>query len=150
MKYAGGKEMNILNTKYFGKIEYDQETVFKFEEGIPGFTDLHQFVVINEKDSIFTYLQSVEREDICFVMINPFVAFEDYDIEISEESIGKLGIDQIQDVMIYSILTIPENINDMTANLRAPIVLNIVNKKGLQEIISNDKYHTKHKIVKGE
>lgn len=142
--------MSVLNTKYFDKIEYDQEAVFQFEEGIPGFPDLHKFLIIDENDSTFTYLQSVDQEDICFVMINPFVVFEDYDIEISEESINKLEIKEIQDVMIYSILTIPENIADMTANLRAPIILNMTNKKGLQEIISNEKYNTRHKVVKGE
>jgi len=142
--------MNILNTKYFGKMEYDQETIFTFEEGIPGFANLHQFIAISEKDSVFTYLQSVEREDICFVMINPFTVFEDYDIEISEETISKLSINQVQDIMIYSILTIPENVNEITANLRAPIVLNLASKKGVQEIINNEKYTTKHKIVKGE
>lgn len=142
--------MDILNTKFFGQMEYEQDSVFRFEEGIPGFADLHQYIVINEENSIFTYLQSIEREDICFVMINPFAIFTDYDIEISDEAVNKLNINQIQDIMIYSIITIPEKLSDITANLRAPIILNIVNKKGLQEIVNNEKYNTKHKILKGE
>jgi len=137
-----------IKTKFFGEIEISEQSVYTFKRGIPGFKDLRKFVLIDEEDTPFFYLQSIENEYPCFVMMDPFQIISDYDIEISDGTVSELGIEKPEDVMLYAILTIPEDIRNMTANLQAPIVLNTVTKAGAQEILDNDRYSRRHKLVK--
>lgn len=137
-----------VNTKFFGEIEISEESIYTFKKGIPGFRDIHKFVLIDEEDSPFYYLQSIEDQYPCFVMMNPFHIISDYEIDISEGTVAELEIEKPEDVMLYTILTIPEDIKNMTANLQAPIILNMRSKLGAQEILDNDRYSRRHKLVK--
>jgi flagellar assembly factor FliW len=83
-------------------------------------------------------------------MVNPFLLIEDYEIEISEETVVRLEIENAEDVSLYSILTIPENVEEITANLLAPIVINTANNKAAQEILNDERYSIKHKLYRGE
>lgn len=137
-----------IKTKFFGEIEISEQSIYTFKRGIPGFGDLHQFALIDEEDTPFFYLQNIENEYPCFVMMNPFQIIGDYDIVIGDGTVAELGIEKPEDVILYTILTIPEDIKNMTANMQAPIVLNAETKAGAQEIQDNDRYSRRHKLVK--
>jgi len=93
-------------------------------------------------------LQSLEKSNICFIMIPPVFALKDYDIEISDSTVKKLGIEKPEDVKLYAILTIPGSFKDATANLKAPIVVNVNNNKAVQEILDDERYSIRYRIVK--
>lgn len=136
-----------INTKFIGSIEVDEKDIIYFEYGIPGFHELHKFALLPmEENPALHYLQSIEDENICFVLVNPFTLLADYEIDISEDTVQELSIEAPEDVSLYSILTIPEDIKEMTANLSAPIVINSANKKAVQEILNTDKYSIKHRV----
>lgn len=135
-------------TKFFGEITIRKDEIFTFENGIPGFQHLRKFIVIHEENSYFSYLQSLEEETTCFVMTHPQIIVPDYDIEISESTVKNLEIEKPEDVLLYTLLTIPENPKNMTANLKAPIVFNTINKKGVQEIIDDERYITRYRVIK--
>ncbi|MFZ5353327.1 MAG: flagellar assembly protein FliW [Bacillota bacterium] len=137
-----------IKTKFFGEIEANEESIFVFESGIPGFADLHKYVIMSEEGSLFNYMQSIDNEDVCFVMVNPFYIMEDYDIELCESTVSKLEIEKPEDIAIYSILTIYDGAKKITANLKAPLVINTINKKGIQEVVDDDRYSTRHILVK--
>ncbi len=63
-----------LNTKNFGKIEIKEEDIIYFPDGILGFEEEKQFVIINNEDeqNPFHWLQSVQNPELAFVIINPF------------------------------------------------------------------------------
>lgn len=139
----------VIRTKFFGEIEISDTDVVSFEEGIPGFSGMHKFAVINDNDNTFlSYLQSTEEEAVCFIMIPPVFALGEYDIELSSSTVKKLEIEDPEDVKLYAILTIPGNFKDATANLKAPIVVNTNNNKAVQEILDDERYSIRHRIVK--
>lgn len=137
-----------LNTKNFGEIEIDNQKIIHFPEGIPGFEDERQFVIINTEDeeNPFGWLQSVTNPDLAFVIINPFFAYPNYDIIIPETAQKKLKINDEKDVVVFSIVVVPEDMEKMTANLLGPIIININEKLGKQVILDDDRYSTKHYI----
>lgn len=141
-----------LHASSFGEIEIDEENVLTFPEGIPGFEQYKKFVIINNPDeeNPFDWLQSVDNEDLAFVIINPFFAFPDYDITIPESAIEKLRIKDETDVFVYTIVVVPENLEDMTTNLSGPIIINGREKLGKQVILEDKRYTTKHYIFKKE
>ena len=139
----------IIKTKFFGEIEISEKDVVTFDEGIPGFLDLHSFAVVNDGDDTYiSYLQSLNEEKVCFIMMPPVFIEKDYDIEISDSVVKKLKIEKPEDVKLYTILTVPGNFKDTTANLKAPIVVNSRNNKAIQEILDDERYSIRHRIVK--
>ena len=139
----------VIKSKFFGEIVIDDKDFITFEEGIPGFADLHRFAVINDSNNEYiSYLQSIEEENVCFIIMPPIFVDKDYDIEISDSTVKKLGIEKPEDVKLYAILTVPGTFKDTTANLKAPIVVNSKNNKGIQEILDDERYSIRHRIVK--
>ncbi len=139
----------VIKTKFFGEIEISDKDVLNFDEGIPGFSDMHSYAVINDsKNTFISYLQSLDEERVCFIMMPPVFIEKDYDIELSESTVKKLEIDKPEDVKLYAILTVPGSFKDTTANLKAPIVVNTNNSKAIQEILDDERYSIRHRIVK--
>lgn len=151
-----------INTLHFGELEIDENSILCFEEGIPGFEDIKKFVVLTDEigetdktsETPFRWLQAVEQEHPAFVMVNPFEVKTDYEFDIDDATIEMLDIKNPSDVAIYSIVVIPEDITQMTTNLKAPIIINTANNKGRQMIMDKSQYETKHyilhEIIKGK
>lgn len=139
----------IIKTKHFGEIEVDEKNIINFCDGIPGFDDFKRYIIIQnpEKDVPFNWLQSIDNTDLAFVIINPFVFKNDYEFDMPENTIKRLDIKSHEDINIYSIVTIPEDINKMTANLAAPIVINVANKLGKQILLQDSVYSRKHLVL---
>ncbi|WP_442596332.1 flagellar assembly protein FliW [Neobacillus sp. D3-1R] len=138
--------MNI-NSKYHGEIEVNEEKILFFEKGIPGFQEEKKFIILPlSDDQVFSVLQSVESHYLAFVITNPFVFNKEYDFELDTSVIEELDIASEQDVQVYSILTVQDPFEKTTANLQAPIILNVKNKKGKQVILNNSQYTTKQPI----
>lgn len=136
-----------INTKYHGKIEMESKEVLTFEHGIPGFGEEKQFVLLPlPENEWFHILQSVKTSQLGFVVTDPFVFFKDYDFELDQSSVESLGKPSEKDVLVLSILTVRETLKESTANLQAPIILNLENRKGKQVILTNSHYQTKHLI----
>ncbi|SES84357.1 flagellar assembly factor FliW [Natronincola peptidivorans] len=139
----------LLNTKHFGEINIEEEKTLHFPDGLPGFEKLTKFIILQNPDEgvPFHWLQSTEEGELAFVIVNPFIFIADYDFEISQRTIEKLDIQTPEDVSIFTIVIVPEDINKMTANLRAPIIINTKNNKAKQIVLDDDKYHAKHYII---
>lgn len=139
--------MKII-TKNFGEIDIIEENIIKFLEGIPGFEEEKEFVLILNEDgeNPFHFLQSVKNPELSFVIVNPFEIFSDYDILLPEIAINKLMIEEQEEVAIYSIVVVPEDMTKMTTNLLGPIVINTNKMLGKQVILDDERYVTKHFI----
>jgi flagellar assembly factor FliW len=135
-----------LRTKYHGEIEINENDIFHFEHGIPGFLDEKQFVLLPIEDSAFVILQSVKTPELGFAMIDPFIYFKDYNFELDDQSVVQLQLSSEKEVAVYVILTVADPFEQTTANLQAPIVLNYEKKLGKQVILTNTPYKTKHRL----
>lgn len=139
--------MKIM-TRMLGEIEVDEKALIKFPDGIPGFPEDRRFLLIpmDSDEGPFFYLQSADRADLCLVLGMPFVFFPDYEIDVSDEDLKKLQLEKAENLAIYVILTIPDDFKLTTANLLAPVVINVENRLAMQYIAINSKYTTKHLI----
>jgi flagellar assembly factor FliW len=138
-----------LNTKHFGEIEVLDDRCITFENGLPGFDDVHRFILLDSTDpeSPFKWLQSVDVPQLAFAIANPFMIKPDYDIEISDETVKGIEIENAADVAIYSIVIVPDDISRISMNLKAPIVINSKNRRGMQIILDTEKYNVRHYIL---
>ncbi|XBP66783.1 flagellar assembly protein FliW [Bacillus velezensis] len=140
----------IIKTKYHGEIRIDEGQIISFENGLPGFNDETQFVVLPlSEDSPFLAPQSVKQEHIAFIVASPFIFFKGYEFDIDQATLELLHIEDIEDVEVMAILTLEEPFENTTANLKAPIIVNKKEMKAKQIILHDASYETKHLIGGG-
>jgi flagellar assembly factor FliW len=141
----------ILESGRFGTIEVDEENAFHFTYGIPGFEELKRFVFLREDDeSPFAYMHSIDDGNVSFIVVNPFIFFPNYDFEISVEIETELGVESSEEILVWSIITAQDTLESATANLLAPIVLNVNRKLGGQVVLHHTEYQTKHLLFPKE
>jgi flagellar assembly factor FliW len=136
--------MNI-KTKYHGEIEVNEGSTLNFEQGIPGFAEEKKFVLLPlPENDWFHILQSVSTPQLGFVVTDPFLFTKEFDFELDQGSVETLGFTDEKDVKVLTILTMKETLQESTANLQAPIVINLANNKAKQVILNDSNYQTKH------
>ena len=137
-----------INTSRFGEIEVNDNDLINMPEGLIGFPELNQFVLLDhDTDSPFKWLQSVHDPEMAFVVISPLTFRPDYMVEVTEEEVSTLKLTNADQAVISVIVTIPMDPKKMSANLKAPLVFNLNNKMGKQIILKDSQYQTKHFIM---
>ncbi|MGE5390238.1 MAG: flagellar assembly protein FliW [Deltaproteobacteria bacterium] len=138
----------IIQTSFLGEIEIEESSIINFPEGIPGFEQSKRYVIIPMGEaSPFFYLQSLDEKELCLLMGQPFVFFPNYEFDVPDEELQKLEInDPVQELAVYVIISVPEDFKLATANLLAPVVINTVNRKGMQYVPGKSIYSTRHYI----
>ena len=134
-----------LSTRHFGEMEIDDTNILEFEDGLPGFPDDRQFVLI-ENEEPFCWLQSVTDGENAFILVDVFKIMPEYNPQVDKEELELLGEYKPEDFLILNIVVLPENIKNMTVNLLAPVIINTANKKGRQVIAKNENYSIKHSM----
>ncbi len=126
----------FIETERFGSFEMDDSKAINFPAGLPGFEDLHVFVIIKNKETQPIYwLQSAENKYIALPVIVPFEIISDYIIQIRDDELRELKVECQDDLLITNVVVIPEDVTKMTVNLAAPIVINAKIGVGKQIII---------------
>ncbi|MFW7377886.1 MAG: flagellar assembly protein FliW [Oligoflexus sp.] len=137
-----------VKTTRFNEIEVDGKDVIELPSGLIGFPELKKYVLLDhDKDSPFKWLQSLDDGAIAFVLINPLLFKPDYTVEVNEAEVSDLSLEAEEDAVISVIITMPSDPQKMTANLKAPLVFNLKNRKGRQVILNNSEYTTRHNIM---
>jgi len=125
-----------IETAKFGDFEFPDNKVICFPSGIPGFEDLHHFVILEIKESKPLYwLQSTDNKYIALPTMIPFELIEDHYIEIRDSELEELRIEDKTDLIVMNVVVIPEDIKKMTVNLAAPIIINVKEGIGKQILI---------------
>ena len=138
--------MKIL-TKFFGEIEIESEATLAFPEGLLGFEEEKEFVVLPiEGNPVFKVLQSTNTEYVAFVIADPWCFYKEYDIQVPDESLKSIEVQNREELSVASIVTLADRLEDSTVNLLAPILVNTEKNLGKQFVLSDGAYHTKHKL----
>lgn len=130
-----------LNTKNFGEITVKEDEIINFDVPLSGLPNSKRYVVVsNDEDLLFYWLQSVDEPTLSLCLIDVFKVMPDYNPEVPEFKVMALadGEVNLDDVKTYNILVIPKDVENMTVNLLAPIIINNKTRKGAQLITSND------------
>ncbi len=136
-----------VTTKAYGPIEVDERQKVSFPGGILGFEDLKDYILLDAAQPPFYWLQSLDRPEIAFVMIDPMVFRPDYSAELDPEELAEIGIITEEDALVFAIVTIPEDSRRMTANLQGPVILNRQSRVGRQFISPSPRWGIRHLIL---
>lgn len=130
-----------------GTLEIKEENIIDFPLGLLGFSQYHRYVVVEQEEGFFSFLQSLDEPALTFVIMIPELVRSDYFVELKEEEIELLQLKAAADGRVYGIVTVPDNPAEMTVNLQAPLVINVKERIGAQIVVSDGSYHTKHNVL---
>ena len=137
-----------ITTSRFGEIEVDEASVVRMPQGMLGFGEIAEFVLIQQNEgSPFLWFQAVREPNLAFVIVDPFTFFPDYEVLLSNEDIEALGCSELGSLAVFAVVVIPENPEDMTANLRGPILINVENRIARQVVLNDERYSPHQSIM---
>lgn len=140
--------MNI-STKYFDDVSISEQDIIYFKEGIFGFENFKKYIIIefeSGSDNLLC-LQSIDDEELAFVLMNPFNLMSDYKQQLSDSDIEDLAIDEnTEGVLYYVICVVKDSISESTVNMKCPIVINPKSKMAKQIILDSEEYNFKHEL----
>jgi flagellar assembly factor FliW len=153
-----------IKTKFFGEIEIADGQIILFSDGIYAFENFNRFVLLHdidyeeENETVFRFLQCAGDEHPCFTVMDPDYIERGYNPKLPENAVKKLGIsgesNDSEEPVYLVIAAINENLEESTANMQGPIVINTKKMLGAQVILEtsepeNAGYKIKHKIFAG-
>ena len=134
-------------TKAYGPIEINERQKVSFPSGLLGFESFKDYAIFDAERQPFYWLQSLDVEQVAFVLINPFLFRQDYEMNIDNDELLPIGIIDPGKALIFSIVTIPADGSPMTANLQGPLLINRDNRLGFQAVLTDSRWKTKHDII---
>ena len=132
-----------------GKIvSVDNDHILNFPEGLFGFELYHNYAIYDSEYPPFMWMQSIEDQKLAFLVVDPFLICSDYELDVDDKTLLKIGITSPKDVIVMSIVTIPKDGGAVTANLQGPIIINRNNKQCMQAVLNSTQWTTKFDIIK--
>ena len=134
-----------METKNFGKLCYEPDSELEFPTGLPGFESRRRFVAVSFAASDpLVYLQSLDDADLCFITMPILLVDPRYRLRVSDQDLEQLGLPRERqprmgaDVLCLTVLSVTET--GPTANLLAPVVVNLKNRKAVQAVAPESNY----------
>lgn len=142
--------MKLHGTR-FGEIEYTDCDIIHFPEGMIGFGDFQDYVVVNTKEgSPYKWLQSLNEPKLAFLLSLPNSFLDEYSPEISNQEAAALGLTHETQYLVLVTTTIPPGKpREATANLAAPVIINLETRKAKQVILEDEAYTIRYPIFSG-
>ncbi len=121
------------STSRFGMIEVDDQQVIRIKGGLLGFTNLSKYIIIRHRgQGPFVWLQSLERPELAFPLLDPHLVYPDYLLEISRQDADEIGIENEDDVQIFVLVAMRSNERQMQLNMQGPLIVNRKNSLAMQ------------------
>ena len=130
----------VIKTRIFGEVTIDDSKMIHFPGGIVGFPDLKDFALIHDAEqgnqAGIRWMQSVQEPEFAMPVVDPLVAKEDYNPVVDDELLKVIG--NGEDILVLVTITVPSDLTKMSVNLKAPIVINVEEKKACQVVLEED------------
>ncbi len=136
-----------IESRGFGPVEISDRQLITFPVGLFGFEELHRYALLDAVQPGFYWLQSLDNAEIAFIMLNPYDLRPDYQLNVPEEDLTSLDYEEDEDLLVFAIVTIPEDESKISANLQGPVVINRVAQLGRQSVSLDQRWKTKHLIL---
>jgi flagellar assembly factor FliW len=127
---------------------YSKDSIIRFEEGLIGFSDCKDFVLMeNEQIAPLRRLQSTEREDVGFFVLDPVLIMPNYYDLIPTRDWESLGLQYDGAKIVLAICILGSTPGDSTGNLQAPILINYTQMVGKQVILTESNLSSRHPLL---
>jgi len=140
--------MLVRNTR-FGDLDVSEEQIITFPKGMIGFEGVERYVLVNPTGKI-SWLQAVDEASLAFPLVQAPLVYPGYSLYVENELLEPLG--EVDEAMmgIYLVLVVPSDPRNATVNLKAPVVISLKSRRGMQLLIDRPEYSVRHRIMPAE
>ena len=94
---------------------------------------------------MFFWLQSIESPDVAFVVTDPRLWSADYTVSMRREQSEEIGLrgDTTPEILVI----VNRRESGITANMQGPLVINPSNRTGIQIVLTDRRWTTRHELV---
>ena len=136
-----------ISSARFGEVEVPVDDIIEFPRGLLGFENAKRFVLLAQPEfEPFGHLHSLDDPELSFIVVSPRLIFPHYKVEIDPREVADLDAANATDITVFVIVTVPETVSRMSANLQGPLLINPQNKRGKQVVLVHSPYTTCHYI----
>lgn len=139
-----------IETRVFGEVTIDPAKVIHFENGIIGFPDLQDFALIHDAEkgdnAGIRWMQSIQEPAFAMPVMDPLVVSPRYNPQVDDNLLKPLGNLDNDELLVLVTVTVPKDLTLMSVNLKAPIVINVAERRACQIILDSDEYKVKFPI----
>lgn len=138
-----------LKTGRFGQLTLGDEEKIRIPQGMLGFPSLTEFCLVDPGDeTLILWLQSLQDPSLAFPLLEPKIFRPDYTARLSAAELRELSLENVNQSAVFSVLTISDDVTQMTANLKAPLVINLKRQIAKQVVLQENEYSIKHLMFK--
>lgn len=115
------------------------EALLELDGGLPGFPQVCALRLTSvDEFGIFFWMAAADELEVSFLAVNPFVYFADYEVEIGDVDQAALRASPDDDLIVFCFVTLDRDQGTATANLLAPVVINVTRSVACQIILDGD------------
>jgi flagellar assembly factor FliW len=127
-----------IRSDLLGELDATSADVVHFEQGLYGFPDCRNFVLVASDRDGACWLQSADYTALTFLLVDPFVFFPGYRVDLPPAELARLDVQSREEVVVLAIVTMPAGEHDpFTANLQGPVILNTRTRGALQCVVGD-------------
>lgn len=130
----------VVNTRIFGEMTIEDDKIIHFPKGIVGFPELTEFALIHDAEKGnqggIRWMQSMQETNFAMPVIDPLTVKESYNPNVDDDLLSTIG--GIDNVLVLVTITVPSDLTKMSVNLKAPLIINVDQKKACQIILEQD------------
>jgi flagellar assembly factor FliW len=139
----------IIQTGRFGQLTVSEGEIVTIPQGLLGFPEYTRYCLVDPADdTLILWLQSLDNPAIAFPLLEPKIFKPDYAARLSAVELRELKLENVNQSAVFSVLTIPDDVTQMTANLKAPIVINLKEQIAKQVVLQENEYTIKYLMFK--
>ncbi|MCA9292016.1 MAG: flagellar assembly protein FliW [Phycisphaerales bacterium] len=133
-----------VQTSRFGTVTVDDDRIITFSSGLLGFSTYHRYALLvdDAKDSVFFWLQSLDAPELAFVVTDPSMWVPGYEVPVRQEQFDEIGLAQPTEGQVLVIVN--KHGDELTANLQGPLLINSGNRQGMQLVLADKRWTTRH------
>ena len=137
--------MKVMTAR-FGEIEIGDDKIIEMPDGMIGFPDRRFIMLSPDNNGQFFWLQSAENPELAFVVTDPATFVPGYEVNLSSEEYMKLRHAPESELILLAVVTMAQDVMDITLNLQGPIVVNPEKMIAKQIVLEDGKYGTRHPL----
>ncbi|MFA7238260.1 MAG: flagellar assembly protein FliW [Phycisphaeraceae bacterium] len=137
--------MRIMTSR-FGQVDVDDQRVIEFPRGLLGFPKYRKYVLIQPNDDgHFLWLQSIDTPELAFVVTDPSLFVQGYQVPLKEDQMQEMGLKSIEQAQVLVIVNKRGSV--LTGNLQGPLVIHTERRVGEQLVLSDRRFHTRTPLL---
>ena len=143
--------MATFDSTRFGTLEIPDDTILRLPAGMIGFPELERYAILKQReDSVFLWLHSLDEPGLAFPVVLPWVFYWDYEVKLSDEDMHAINVERADQISIYCVVNVTENVREATINLFSPVVVNNAERIGRQVLNLAEGYSTRDRLFRSD